>query len=741
MRRSSVIATSMLTLILACFVLTSTINAVLPEIPMPMEVVVALTGDPEATGYQNQRNVAIDPLTGNIVVTYRAKDVNKIYQIYVDIYDKYGKLISKTQISYGPIHQRVGALDISPDGTYRVAWHGALDSSKPDCRQIFSRTSTNQGGIWSTQTAVSSAQNCSYGNDFSDGLPAINNSIIAWEGPVAGNKHRQIKFATAIGGGATWTQEKVIQAFENNSQSRPVPLGGNEFMGYSSALRDGDFQQIMYINRVTSSSPWQNVSRQDMDCRHISAVKGPDGTIHGSYRGAIAGHFSKTYYLKKSSSLWEQRMVNPSGTAYEVFPNFGLANGVAVVTWTETPTDPGLYKEKLKAGTVYYGVQQPDGSFNRILVGSGVYSCFADQMTGPYMPILRTVQVAEKDYQVVLTLLPAPNAPVVVAPPQASPLPLAMLVEYPVIAMDLPADITTIEQSATITNVGGKTLTIYTSEVYRPGVNDSVTIQTPALSIEPGMSANWTIAIDKEVIGDSTVVGYRIVTFTLVTNDPNFPTATVTVTVHYFPPGDVNNDGRVDIVDLILVALGVLEYPSEYDLDVDGSGVVDNLDLAVVAMNFNLPLTKVDDRPGVSAAPPLAYDFTTVPDTKRRAVEGIIAVETNIPFPRDFWGEQKAAPMHAMLLQNFPNPFNPETWIPYQLIEDAEIRIRIYSASGQLVRTLDLGHTPAGFYEDKERAAYWDGRNEAGESISSGVYFYNITAGEFSATRKMIVKK
>ena len=97
-----------------------------------------------------------------------------------------------------------------------------------------------------------------------------------------------------------------------------------------------------------------------------------------------------------------------------------------------------------------------------------------------------------------------------------------------------------------------------------------------------------------------------------------------------------------------------------------------------------------------------------------------------------------AKPTEFDLSQNYPNPFNPDTWIPYQLAEDVNVTIRIHDASGRLVRTLDLGRKPAGFYTNKVKAAYWDGRNEAGEQVASGIYFYTIQAGEFTATRKML---
>jgi hypothetical protein len=95
----------------------------------------------------------------------------------------------------------------------------------------------------------------------------------------------------------------------------------------------------------------------------------------------------------------------------------------------------------------------------------------------------------------------------------------------------------------------------------------------------------------------------------------------------------------------------------------------------------------------------------------------------------------------AILYQNFPNPFNPDTWIPYQLSEGADVTIRIHNANGQLMRTLCLGKKAAGVYLDRGSAAYWDGKNEAGESVASGVYFYSIDAGTFSATKKLVILK
>jgi len=98
-------------------------------------------------------------------------------------------------------------------------------------------------------------------------------------------------------------------------------------------------------------------------------------------------------------------------------------------------------------------------------------------------------------------------------------------------------------------------------------------------------------------------------------------------------------------------------------------------------------------------------------------------------------------PIETKLLPNYPNPFNPETWIPYELSQPTKVTIRIFDAQGRLVRTLSLGHQPAGYYLDKARAAYWDGRNEVGEPIASGAYFYELQAGSFRAVRRMVVLK
>ena len=124
---------------------------------------------------------------------------------------------------------------------------------------------------------------------------------------------------------------------------------------------------------------------------------------------------------------------------------------------------------------------------------------------------------------------------------------------------------------------------------------------------------------------------------------------------------------------------------------------------------------------------PLRYTVT-VEDVKRSLIQLPELVVYKIPAETE-------------LLPNYPNPFNPETWIPYRLAEDAFVTLTIYDGSGGVVRTLEVGHRIASAYESRSKAIYWDGRNDVGEGVASGVYFYTLTAGDFSATRRMLIIK
>ena len=104
-------------------------------------------------------------------------------------------------------------------------------------------------------------------------------------------------------------------------------------------------------------------------------------------------------------------------------------------------------------------------------------------------------------------------------------------------------------------------------------------------------------------------------------------------------------------------------------------------------------------------------------------------------------GSIEFLPDQSVLLQNYPNPFNPDTWIPFDLADRADVSIWIYDMTGSLIRTFELGDLSAGSYISKERAVHWDGKNDAGEKVSSGVYFYKISADDFSPVKKMVIRK
>ena len=206
--------------------------------------------------------------------------------------------------------------------------------------------------------------------------------------------------------------------------------------------------------------------------------------------------------------------------------------------------------------------------------------------------------------------------------------------------------------------------------------------------------------------------------------------------IEYFT-GDVNNDGVVNIQDLVLVASN-LGHSGQNVADVNGDGGVNIQDLVLVAGVLGTGaaapslylqpldmLTAMDVEKWLSAAQHL--DFTDATSLK-----GILFLQQLLAV---------LTPQETALLPNYPNPFNPETWIPYHLSAPAEVTLSIYSANGGLVRQLALGHQPAGIYESKPRAAYWDGRNSVGESVASGLYFYTLMAGDFAATGKMLIMK
>ena len=238
---------------------------------------------------------------------------------------------------------------------------------------------------------------------------------------------------------------------------------------------------------------------------------------------------------------------------------------------------------------------------------------------------------------------------------------------------------------------------------------------------------------------------------------------------------DVNGDGQVTVIDLAMVALfyGTL-VPADTRLpaDVNADGTVDILDLTAVAQAIDttenvLSLKNVEialliaaeqavELEAIAAAPRRTNTLgsavsVSVRFTTKNVADALAAVRKDVRFRKSIPAmletflahliEITTTPDTTALLPNYPNPFNPETWIPYHLSKDAAVVLTIYDVRGSRVRELSLGHQAAGVYESRGRSAYWDGKNQLGEPVASGVYFYTLTAGEFTATRKMLIAK
>ena len=205
------------------------------------------------------------------------------------------------------------------------------------------------------------------------------------------------------------------------------------------------------------------------------------------------------------------------------------------------------------------------------------------------------------------------------------------------------------------------------------------------------------------------------------------------------PPmtADVNGDGLVNILDLILIASS-LGQSGQDDVDVNGDGIVSILDLVLAAGMF-------DKAAAAPSAQPQAPETLTAVEVQGWLTDARTLEAKNPIMKRGFVVlEQLLAaliPTETELLANYPNPFNPETWIPYRLAEDAFVTLTIYDQVGHVIRTLDVGHRIAAVYESRSKAIYWDGKNGLGEGVASGVYFYTLTTGDYSATRKMVILK
>ena len=209
-------------------------------------------------------------------------------------------------------------------------------------------------------------------------------------------------------------------------------------------------------------------------------------------------------------------------------------------------------------------------------------------------------------------------------------------------------------------------------------------------------------------------------------------------------PADVNDDGTVDINDLIAVAEAIDAAGNSSALSADDvEAVLEAIGEQVAEAPARFSSTDWVTRFPLRAGVAYRNVAAAFADAKLLATDDA-RLGKWMPMLKELLHlltEMREIPDTTALLPNYPNPFNPETWIPYQLSKGTAVILTIHDVRGVLVRELTLGHQAAGVYESRARAAYWDGRNSVGEPVASGVYFYTLTAGEFTATRKMLIRK
>ena len=293
---------------------------------------------------------------------------------------------------------------------------------------------------------------------------------------------------------------------------------------------------------------------------------------------------------------------------------------------------------------------------------------------------------------------------------------------------------TTFFQSGSIDNAAGKITGLSAARLSAQGVSGTGTLLR--VTFKAKSAGETELALQNfqfgSVTGDSIPAGPHQIRITV-----EEPLAT----------GDVNRDGVVSILDLILVAqqLGK-RVPAGSAVDVNGDGVVSILDLIRVAQgigNTTASAAPVALNPDLIGA--IGTESVDAAMIEAWIAQARLEDDGSLAFKQGIENLERLLasliPEETALLTNYPNPFNPETWIPYQLSEPAEVTLTIYDINGQLVRRLAVGHQAVGMYRSRSRAAYWDGRNPLGESVASGLYFYSLTADNFTATRRMLILK
>ncbi len=282
-------------------------------------------------------------------------------------------------------------------------------------------------------------------------------------------------------------------------------------------------------------------------------------------------------------------------------------------------------------------------------------------------------------------------------------------------------------QGGTIDNTAGKIKGMFAARQSEDGASGTGTLLSVTFRAKAG--GRTQVTLDNFEFGS-------------ITGDiiPSLP-PNITITVGGYPAWDVNQDGRVSILDLILIARHLGETAlTNAEVDVNDDGTVSILDLILVAQHMGKS----------AAAAPSAIAAMNNEDLNPAMIQawieqaqleddGSVVFRKGIAFLQSLL--VLLTPEETVLLANYPNPFNPETWIPYHLANSSEVTITIYDMRGTVVRQLNLGHQHEGYYTSRSRAAYWDGRNAVGERAASGVYIYQLQADHLSLLRKMAILK
>ena len=287
---------------------------------------------------------------------------------------------------------------------------------------------------------------------------------------------------------------------------------------------------------------------------------------------------------------------------------------------------------------------------------------------------------------------------------------------------------TTFFQRGTINNTAGRIRGLSSASLSGDGVTGTGVLLSVTFSAKA--DGQTQLVLNNFQFGSST--GEAI---------PAEPRKVVIVVEEGLTTGDINRDGQVSILDMILIAKHLGETaPPNSEVDVNGDGVVSILDLILVAQHMGKSAAAA---PSVITAmkngelnPAMIQSWIEQAQVED---DGSVAFREGITFLQSLLAV--LIPEEAALLPNYPNPFNPETWIPYHLANPSEVTITIYDMRGTLVRQLNIGHQHEGYYTSRSRAAYWDGRNAVGERVASGIYFYQLQADSLSYSRRMVIVK